>query len=128
MLCLTHRGKLLALSVAVLCLDFACPRAEVQGAEKRAGATVIDGVRFLPAAKREALLVGGKFAGSNESPTSGFVVLGEIKEQPQAGEWTVLHFANKQPYRWIRFEAAHQIANNVAQFEYLSGSRKVGGP
>jgi hypothetical protein len=128
MLCPARRGKLLALSVAVLCLDFAGSRAEVQGAEKRAGATVIDGVRFLPAAKREAMLVGGKFAGSNESPTSGFVVLAEITEQPQAGEWTVLHFANKQPYRWIRFEAAHQIANNVAQFEYLSGSRKVGGP
>ncbi len=133
MLCIAHRGKLLALSLALLCLDFAGSdfvgsRAEVLGAEKRAGATVIDGVRFLPAPKHEALLVGGKFAGSNESPTSGFVVLGDIKKQPHAGEWTVLHFANKRPYRWIRFEAAHTIAINAAQFEYLSGSRKVGGP
>jgi Fn3 associated len=122
-----RRRTIFVASLAVLCVVLVASPARVEAAEKRPVATVIDGVRFLPAPKHEAMLVGGKFAGSNQSPTSGFVVLGEIKEQPKASEWTVLHFDNQRPYRWIRFELVHAIGNNVAQFEYLSGSRRVGG-
>jgi Fn3 associated len=128
MLCLAHRRTILVLSAAVLSVDLVGLGMDAQGAGKAAGATVIDGVRFLPAPKRERLLVGGKFAGSNESPTAGFEVLGEITAEPKAGEWTELHFANKRPFRWLRLEGAREIPANVAQFEYLSGSRRVGGP
>ena len=127
-----HRTTLariiLAASLAVLSVDVFGLGTAARAADKPPVATVIDGVRYRPEPKREKMLVGGKFAGSNESPTIGFEVLGEIKADPKAGEWTVLHFDNKRPYRWIRFEAAREIPSNVAQFEYLSGSRKVGGP
>jgi hypothetical protein len=131
--CLAHHRTtlartILAASLAVLCVEVLGLVTAAPAADKSTVATVVDGVRFRPEPKREKMLVGGKFAGSNESPTAGFEVLGEIKAEPKAGEWTVLHFDNKKPYRWIRFEAAREIPNNVAQFEYLSGSRKVGGP
>lgn len=128
MCCFARRWIFLAASLALFCVDVSGLETAVGAADQRPAATVVDGVRFRPEPKREQMLVGGKFTGSNESPTAGFELLGEIKGKPQAGEWTELRFDNKKPYRWIRFEAAREIPNNVAQFEYLSGSRKVGGP
>jgi hypothetical protein len=123
-----HRRTIFAASLIVLCVEVLGFGNAARAADKPPVVTVINGVRFRAEPKREKLLFGGKFAGSNETPTTGFEVLGEISGEPNVGEWTELHFDNKKPYRWIRFEAAREVPINVAQFEYLSGSRKVGGP
>ncbi|MCX7014649.1 MAG: hypothetical protein NTW86_19215 [Candidatus Sumerlaeota bacterium] len=41
-------------------------------------------VRFCPAPNGEQAMVGGKFTGSNVSPTEGFEVLAEIQTAPPA--------------------------------------------
>jgi hypothetical protein len=132
-------------AVAILCLTILCFFAEVRGAEKsqaRAGIKsvnpyaplVVDGVRFLPSPKHERMLVGGRIAGSNDSPTEGFELLAEISSEPKAGQWTVLQFKNKTPYRWVRYELSPESggkivsSNNIAQFEFVVGSRKLNGP
>ena len=50
------------------------------------GSPAFNRVRFYPAPGREAVLVGGKFSGSNFSPVTGFKVLAEIKAAPPAGQ------------------------------------------
>ncbi len=132
-------------AVAILCVATIFFCAEVRGAEKprdRAGIRsanpyvplVVDGVRFLPSPKHERMLLGGRFAGSNDSSTEGFEVLAEINSEPKAGQWRVLQFKNKTPYRWLRYELPAESQskdvspNNIAQFEFMSGSRKLNGP
>ncbi len=72
-------------------------------------------------------MVGGRFAGSNVSPTEGFQVLAEITAEPKAGEWTELHIENKSPYRWVRYEAPPGSRGNIGEIEFHTGSRKLNG-
>jgi hypothetical protein len=89
--------------------------------------TVVDRVRFFPAPQRAMLMVGGKITGSNVSPTEGFSVLAEIASVPKAADWTELQFANKTPYRWVRYEAPPGSRGNIAELEFYAGSRKLSG-
>src|SRR6266853_574459 len=61
-------------------------------------------VRFFPAPAAEQAMVGGKFTGSNVSPTAGFVTLAEIKTAPLPGQWSELSLDNHKLYRWLRYE------------------------
>lgn len=88
---------------------------------------IVDRVRFLPAAGREAAMVGGKFSGSNESPFEGFQALGEIVVTPAAKGWTELKFPNRRLYRWVRYEAPPGSRGNIAELEFYSGERKLTG-
>src|SRR5580692_3060339 len=98
--------------------------AEPPQVPRSSGLTIVDAVRFFPAPKREKLMVGGRFAGSNVSPTEGFHVMAEITAEPKAGEWTELHFENKSPYRWVRYEAPPGSRGNIGEIEFHTGSRK----
>lgn len=147
MIDLVRRPSLLAVPVAILCASASLLESgpDARGAQQPRDRTgvrsvepftplVVDGVRFLPAPKREKMLVGGRFAGSNDSPTAGFAALVEITTEPTAGQWTVLHFKNATSYRWVRYEAPPRSANkgaaqsDVSQIEFLSGSRRLNGP
>jgi Chitobiase/beta-hexosaminidase C-terminal domain len=108
----------------------ACAGAAVAGppqAPKSPALVVVDGVRFFPAPKREKLMVGGRFAGSNVSPIEGFQTMAEISVEPKAGEWTELRFENKAAYRWVRYEAPAGSRGNITELEFHSGSRKLNG-
>jgi hypothetical protein len=89
--------------------------------------TVVDHVRFYPAPKLQAKMVGGKFTGSNVSPCEGFHVLTEITAEPKPDAWTDLRFENTLPYRWVRYEAPPASRGNVAEVEFYAGSRKLAG-
>ncbi len=88
---------------------------------------IVDHVRFYPAPKLQAKMVGGKFTGSNVSPSEGFHLLAEITAEPKPDEWTDLTFENHEPYRWVRYEAPPGSRGNVAEVEFYSGSRKLSG-
>jgi hypothetical protein len=115
------------LSGLVVLLCAGVTLAEPPQAPRSPGLTVVDTVRFFPAPKREKMMLGGKIAGSNVSPVEGFRVLAEITAEPKAGEWTVLHFENKSPYRWVRYEAPPGSRGNIAEIEFHTGSRKLNG-
>ena len=84
-------------------------------------------VRFFPAPGKEQAMLGGKFTGSNVSPTSGFEVLAEIKIAPTPKQWTELTFPNIKPYRWVRYEAPPGSYGNIAELEFYAGQRKLPG-
>ena len=72
-------------------------------------------------------MVGGKFTGSNVSALEGYQVLAEIKAEPPAGAWTELTLPNEKLFRWVRYEAPPGSHGNVAEIEFYSGSKKLGG-
>ena len=90
-----------------------------------AAPVIVDRVRFLPAPEREQAMVGGKFSGSNVSPSEGFKVLAEIKTAPPRGEWSELTFDNDTPYRWVRYEAPAGSHGNVAELEFYAGDTEA---
>jgi hypothetical protein len=107
------------------CLALATvPTAEAQGPGK---VLAFNRVRFYSAPKHESAMVGGRFAGSNVSASSGFEVLVEIKEVPTPGQWAELSFPNGKPFRWLRYEAPAGSHGNVAEIEFLAGDRKLNG-
>lgn len=96
-------------------------------ADTRTAAAVVDHVRFFPRPKHEKAMVGGKFTGSNASPTEGFRTLVEITTEPKAGEWNDLNFENARVYRWVRYEAPAGAHGNVAELEFYHGTHKLNG-
>jgi hypothetical protein len=88
---------------------------------------VVDSVQFFLSPKRERLMIGGRFEGSNVSPTADFQVLAEITVAEPVGQWTTVRFKNETPYRWLRFVAPREFHGNDIQLVFWSGSRKVGG-
>lgn len=84
-------------------------------------------VRFFPAAKSEAEMVGGRFEGSNVSRRDGFELLAEIKTAPTPKEWTELAFPNTKIYRWLRFVGAPGSHGRIAELEFYAGDRKLSG-
>lgn len=88
---------------------------------------VIDRVRFFPAPGRSEAMLGGRFTGSNESATTGFRLLGEIRAVPAPDRWTELKLENTRPYRWIRYEAPAGSRGNVAEIEFYARDRKISG-
>ena len=115
----------LVLSVLTCQAIATAPTAEAQGPGK---SLAFNRVRFYPAPGHEGAMVGGRFAGSNVSPISGYEVLAEIKDAPTAGEWTELTFPNGKVYRWLRYEGPGRHHGNVAELEFFAGDRKLNGP
>ncbi|HEY5310988.1 MAG TPA: chitobiase/beta-hexosaminidase C-terminal domain-containing protein, partial [Pirellulales bacterium] len=68
------------------------------------------------------------FSGSNTSATTGFEVLAEILAAPPAGQWSELAFANRKPYRWIRYEGPRGSYGRVSKIEFYAGSQRLAGP
>ncbi len=92
-----------------------------------AASVIVDRVRFLPAPEREQAMVGGKFTGSNVSPTEGFQELAEIKTAPPRGEWGELKIDGATAYRWVRYEAPPGSRGNIAELEFYAGEKKLRG-
>ena len=89
---------------------------------------IVTRARFLPAPDREQAMLGGKFSGSNVSPTEGFEPLAEIKTAPKRGEWGEIPFDHAAPYRWVRYEAPAGSHGNIAELEFYAGEKKLRGP
>jgi hypothetical protein len=88
---------------------------------------VANRARLFPRAGFASRLVGGKFQGSNENATSGFVDLATIRKNPAEGKWLEVTFSNKTAYRCLRFFAPQESWANVAELEFYNGKIKVAG-
>ena len=78
-------------------------------------------VRFQAEKNDGNVMIGGTFAGSNESRWEGFNVLAEIKMTPKVGEWTELKFENATPYRWLRYEGPKGSSGKGPKVEWYAG-------
>jgi hypothetical protein len=87
----------------------------------------VTSVRFFPRAGAADKMKGGRFTGSNESATTNFQNLAEIKEAPADGQWTEVKLDKPVRYRYIKYEAPNNSAGNVAEIEFLSGTTKIAG-
>ena len=47
--------------------------------------------------------------------------------KPKSDAWTELHFENKTPYRWVRYEAPAGSHGYVADVEFYAGAKKLAG-
>jgi hypothetical protein len=84
-------------------------------------------IRFLPRAGHAARMKGGRFTGSNESATNGFVPLAEIVDAPADGQWMEIPVKNTAVYRYVKYEAPKGGWGNVAEIEFYHGPRKLPG-
>ncbi len=129
---MTIIGRYFALAAACLAVystgaEFPKERPAKKPPELAAPAAV-DAAQFFLAPKREKLLIGGRFEGSNVSPTAGFQPLAEIKVEAPVQRWAWVPFKNTVPYRWVRFRSPHELHPNDVQLVFWSNSRKLGGP
>lgn len=96
-------------------------------------------IRFLPLAGYEFFLPGGKFQGSNSSPTDGFTDLYTIPSNPPSG-WNTIAINNSTPFRYLRFlsppagwggkiaEVEFYTPDNPTSFLQLTGKPYGVGP
>jgi hypothetical protein len=87
----------------------------------------VDHVRFYPRAGHAATMNGGKFVGSNESSTNGFVDIATIAAAPPEGQWTDLALPATTPYRFVKFYGAQGSNGDVAEIQFSSGGAGVTG-
>jgi len=90
-------------------------------------AAPLNRVRYYPRSGFASRMVGGKFQGSNTSPTSGFVDLATITSAPPQGAWSELTFSNSTAYQYIRYLAPDGGWGNVAELEFYNGSTRLTG-
>src|SRR6187402_1377376 len=87
----------------------------------------IDRVRIYPAAGDASAMVGGKIAGSNQSPTDGFVDLVSITTAPTEGQWLELTVPSAKSYRFVKYYGPAANRGDIAELELYAGSTKVSG-
>ena len=87
----------------------------------------VNRVRFFPRAGKAADMVGGAIQGSNTSPTTEFVVLATVADEPVDGEWTELSFKNTTPYRYLRYYSPAGSYGQIAEIEFYSDANRLTG-
>jgi len=86
-----------------------------------------DKVRILPASGHEKEIVGAKISGSIESEKTGMVMLAEVNQAPEPGQWLELTVKNSKPYRWLRYDAPEGTRGWISKLEFYAGDQKLNG-
>ena len=84
-------------------------------------------IRLLPREGHAQRLVRARFTGSNEGQTTEFRTIAEIKEVPGDGQWTEITVAQRELYRYVKFESPSGGWGNIAEVEFYSGDQKLTG-
>ncbi len=101
--------------------DYAQPNGGYVGLDLGAGnASPVTKIRFAPLPGWVGLqdrMIGGKFQGSNTSPTSGYVDLYTIPSRPAAG-WNDVTITASTSYRYLRYLAPDGGYGDIAELEF----------
>ena len=81
----------------------------------------ISEVRFAPRSGYESRMNGGKFQGSDTSPSSGFTDLYTISSTPSSG-WTQANVADSTSYRYLRYLSPNGGYGDVGEIQFYSDS------
>jgi hypothetical protein len=103
----------------------AIPQSRLFPADAASGA--VTRIRFYPRSGYASRMLNGRFTGSNESATNGFVELVRIGTTPAENTWTELTLSNSAIYRYVKYESPAGGWGNVAEIEFYSGTTKLSG-
>jgi hypothetical protein len=91
------------------------------GARQTASVAV---VRFVPRNGQLGRMVGGRFEGCADGPTSGCRTLATVKDGPVLG-WNELAVADTGRYRWLRYVGPDGAFCDVAELEFVARAGDV---
>ena len=105
--------------------DFAEPSGGYTGIDLGAGnASPVALIRFVPRNGQLGRMVGGRFEGCTDGPTSGCRTLATVQDGPVLG-WNELAVADTGRYRWLRYVGPDGSFCDVAEIEFVAPSRDV---
>ena len=87
-------------------------------------AKAVGQIRFYPRSGWTGRMAGGKFQGSNTSPTAGFVTLFTVNSDPGL-QWNVVQVSDPTAYRYLRYLSPNGSYGNVAEVEFYSPLQPV---
>ena len=105
--------------------DFAEPNGGYTGIDLGAGnASPVSLIRFVPRNGQLGRMIGGRFEGCTDGPTSGCRTLATVEDMPVLG-WNELAAADGGRYRWLRYVGPDGSFCDVAEIEFVAPSREV---
>jgi len=105
--------------------DYAEPSGGYTGIDLGAGhASPVATIRFVPRNGQLGRMVGGRFEGCTDGPTSGCRTLATVKGGPVLG-WNELAVADTGRYRWLRYVGPDGSSCDVAEIEFVAPARDV---
>ncbi|HMG31161.1 MAG TPA: family 20 glycosylhydrolase [Jiangellaceae bacterium] len=105
--------------------DFAEPSGGYTGIDLGAGhASPVAAIRFVPRNGQLGRMVGGRFEGCTDGPTSGCRTLATVQDGPVLG-WNELAVADTGRYRWLRYVGPDGSFCDVAEIEFVAPARDV---
>jgi hypothetical protein len=105
--------------------DYAEPSGGYTGIDLGAGrASPVAAIRFVPRNGQLGRMVGGRFEGCSDGPTSGCRTLATVRDGPVLG-WNELAVADTGRYRWLRYVGPDGAFCDVAEIEFVAPSRDV---
>jgi len=98
--------------------DYAEPSGGYTGIDLGAAhAAQVAAIRFVPRAGQLRRMVGGRFEGCTDGPTSGCRTLATVQASPALG-WNELAVADSGRYRWLRYVSPDGGFCDVAEIEF----------
>jgi Glycosyl hydrolase family 20, catalytic domain/Glycosyl hydrolase family 20, domain 2/NPCBM-associated, NEW3 domain of alpha-galactosidase len=105
--------------------DYAEPSGGYTGIDLGAGrAAQVAAVRFVPRNGQLGRMVGGRFEGCTDGPSSGCRTLATVKDGPVLG-WNELAVADTGQYRWLRYVGPDGAFCDVAEIEFVAPARDI---
>ncbi|GID10390.1 beta-N-acetylhexosaminidase [Actinocatenispora rupis] len=87
-------------------------------------AAPVDRIAFVPRGndvQPTLTMVGGRFEGCTDGPTSGCHTLATVEWRPTA-DWRILPVADTTPYRWLRYVSPDGGHTNVGEIRFETGA------
>lgn len=81
-------------------------------------------VRFAPRLGHPERMVGGRFEGCADGPTSGCTTLATVQSLPTMG-WNELPVTDGGHYRWLRYVSPDNSYDDVSELQFVSGTNGV---
>lgn len=84
-------------------------------------------IRFLPAPGERDAMKGGRFAGSNEGPTTEFRDIVRLRDDVPTGQWVEITLPEPVYFRYVKYEGPPNSHGRVAEIEFYNGDRQLRG-
>jgi hypothetical protein len=105
--------------------DFAEPSGGYTGIDLGTGhsATVV-AIRFAPRLGQLGRMLGGRFEGCTDGPTTGCRTLATVQTTPALG-WNELMVSDNGSYRWLRYVGPDNSFDDVAEIQFVAATGDV---
>jgi hypothetical protein len=105
--------------------DFAEASGGYTGLDVGAGhSAAVAAIRFAPRVGQLGRMVGGRFEGCTDGPTTGCRTLATVQTTPALG-WNELAVSDSSQYRWLRYVGPDNSFDDVAEIEFVGATNDV---